>query len=534
MKNDNYENFKQRLANFFSRIQADKILLRLGACLLFLAILIGVFTRIYAVFNYNQFRDDQSRDSFVYAQMHEGKWPTLGPGSSVGGYSLSPIYYYLNYIFSFGSLDPAIQAFPNSLFEFLSIPLFFYFLLLLLNGFKSGRSWFIAGFATLWWSIFFQDLIYSSMEWNPSSIPFFQMLFIVFAYKAIQESINFKNKAQTNTTALQVFKHSLKSFLWWFLTGLTTAILTGLHSTTVMVTPVVFGLVSIYTIWKVRLYAFPLILSWLTILVAHISYIQGEISRNWANTLNFIQLIQKPQPVAHTVFERIDRSLFNYLDWGNFAFFDKVNSSNINNFFLSLILGLAVIKFKGNRLIWAILWSFWLIYSYAVSNFWSYIFPYYKFPIWLSPIIFVVVFLNFFDIKKIREWVLAVIIVIFSLNSFYFNFTMSKNLLQSRLSNQRTVITSDMITGLKALPENSTLCLNSFFKQPFEYLNLVYTKDKSIKITDDCSDSQTIKLHPKFGQNYGDLTVYPEPVLDQKQIEKIYFENQAVVFYSSK
>ena len=534
MKPNNLNNFKNQISNFWTQAKINKILRYLGICFLVLSTLIGAFTRVYAVFSYNQFRDDQSRDSFVYAQMHEGVWPTLGPGSSVGGYFLSPIYYYLNYIFSFGSLDPAIQAFPNSLFEFLSIPLFFYFLLLLLNGFKSGRTWFLAGFASLWWSLFFQDLIYSSMQWNPSSIPFFMLLFVIFTHKSILATINFKNTLQANDRALQVLKHALKPILWWSLTGLGAAILTGLHSTTLMVTPVVLGLVSVYTIWKVRLYAFPLIFSWLVILVAHISYIQGEINRNWENTHNFIQLIQRPQIVTHTIFQRIDRSVFNYLDWGNFAYFDRVSLSSINNFFLSLILGLAVLKFKGNRLIWAILWSFWLIYSYAVSNFWSYIFPYYKFPIWLTPIIFVVVFLNYFDVKKIREWVLALVIVIFSLNSLYFNFNMSKNLLVSRLSNQRTVITSDMIAGLQALPENSTLCLSSFFKQPFEYLNLVYTKDKSIKITDDCSDSQTIKLHPKFGQNYTDLTVYPEQSIDANQIDKIYFENQAVVFYSSK
>jgi hypothetical protein len=534
MKIENFEDFKNQIVNFFSTVKIDKILRYFGICFLVLAVLIGGFTRIYGVFNYNQFRDDQSRDSFVYAQMHEGKWPTLGPGSSVGGYSLSPIYYYLNYIFSFGSLDPAMQAFPNSLFEFLSIPLFFYFLLLLLNGFKSGRSWFIAGFATLWWSVFFQDLVYSSMEWNPSSIPFFLMLFVIFAHKSISLTVNFKNNLQTNVTKLQLLKDCSKPALWWFLTGLSVAILTGLHSTTLMVTPVVLGLVSIYTIWKARLYAFPLILSWLTILLAHILYIQGEIGRNWENTHNFIQLIQKPQTVTHTIFERIDRSIFNYLDWGNLAFFDRLTSSSINNFFLSLVLGLAVLKFKGNRLLWAILWAFWLVYSYAVSNFWSYIFPYYKFPIWLAPIIFVVIFLNYFDTKKIREWILAMIILIFSLNSLYFNFNMSKNLLGSRLNNERTAITSDMIAGLRALPENSTLCLDSFFKQPFEYINQVYTKDKAIKITDDCSEPQTIKLHPKFEQNYTDLTVYSTPSLNSNQVDKIYFENRAVVFYSSK
>jgi hypothetical protein len=523
------KSLRQKDLEMKSQGKINSILYRLSLLLLFLALIIGGFTRIYGVFNYNQFRDDQSRDAFVYAQMSEGRWPTLGPGSSVGGYSLSPIYYYLNFVFSFGSLDPAWQAFPNSLFEFLVIPILFYFILLLLKGFKSGRSWFLAGLASIWWSVFFNDIIFSSMEWNPSSIPFFLLVFVIVGRLGILKTIpnlNLENKVKNNST--------LKSILLWSFVGLIAAILTGLHSTTLFTIPVVLGLISVFTIWKVRLKAYPVLFSWLTILIAHSSYIYGEIGRQWQNTSSLIQLVLKPSITPHTIFERIDRVVFNYFDLADFAYFDKLISFNSARLFMAGVLVLAILKFKGDRLIWFILWSIWLVYSYTVSNFWGYIFMYYKNPIWFAPIIFTVVFLNYTDFKKIREVVVATLIGCLSLYSIYFNSTNTYSLLSARFGNERTVITYDMIAGLQALPDNSTLCLNEFYKQPFEYVNEVYTKHKSIKITNDCTEPSTIKLYPKFGQNYTTLKVYPEMSLDTNKVEKVYFENEAVVFYSSK
>jgi len=533
-----WESFKNKDQEMKSCGKVSSILFRLSLVLIFIAIVIGGFTRIYGVFHYNQFRDDQSRDAFVYAQMAEGHWPTLGPGSSVGGYWLSPIYYYLNFIFSFGSLDPAWQAFPNSLFEFLSTPLLIYFILLLLNGFKSSRSWFLASAGGLWWSVFFNDIIFSSMEWNPSSIPFFLLLFLILAHKSIQETINYRNltpetKSNSNFPLLRGLG-GLKPTLWWVLTGLIVAILTGLHSTTLFTMPVVLGIVTLYTIWKARLKAYPVLFSWLTILIAHSSYIYGEIGRQWQNTTSLVQLVLKPSTVSHTLFERFDRVIFNYFDLADFAYFDKLISFNTARLFMAAVLILAILKFKGNRLLWFIIWSVWLVYSYTVSNFWGYIFMYYKNPIWFAPIIFTAVFLNYVDYKKIREVAVAILIGLFSLYSIYFNSISSYNLLSARFGNERTVITYDMIAGLQALPDNSILCLNEFFKQPFEYINQVYTKDKSIKITNDCTEPSTIKLYPKFGQNYTTLKVYPENSLDKNKIEKVYFENEAVVFYSTK
>jgi hypothetical protein len=298
--------------------------------------------------------------------------------------------------------------------------------------------------------------------------------------------------------------------------------------------PVVLGLITIFTIWKARLKAYPVLFSWFTILIAHSSYVYGEIGRHWQNTSNLIQLILKPSLVPHTLFERFDRVVFNYFDLADFAYFDKLVSFNSTRLFMGAVLILAILKFKGNCLLWFIIWSVWLVYSYTVSNFWGYIFMYYKNPIWFAPIIFTVVFLNYADFKKIREVVVAILIAFLSLYSIYFNSTNSYNLLSARFGNERTVITYDMIAGLQALPDKSTLCLNEFFKQPFEYINQVYTKYKSIKITSDCSTAETIKLQPKFGQNYTTLKVYPENNLDKDKIEKVYFENEAVVFYSSK
>ncbi len=523
----------------FTGERIEKTFKILGAILLVLAILIGAYTRLYGVFAYNQFRDDQSRDAFVYLEMSQGKWPTLGPASSVGGYSLSPIYYILNYLVSFGSLDPAWQAFPNSLFEFLSIPLFFYFLLLLLNGLKSGRSWLIAGFATLWWSVFFNDMIFGGMEWNPSSIPFFMLAFVTILKSAITSISIFKDEYTLNPN----FKFVLKPVLLWVLTGFITAILMALHSTTLLVIPVVLFLAIIYTVWKDRFYAFPVVSAWVAVLLAHSTYFAGELGRNWHNTTTFIQLVLLKRgdngsiPIPHTAFQRVNRVLFNYLDLGDFGYFDKLSLPDINRFFLSIVLALAVIKFKGNRLLWAILWAIWLLYSFAVSNFWSFVYVYYKFPIWLCPIIFVAVILNYFDLKKLREWILVVVVLIFSLNSIYYNTQMANIVLDSRLnSSQRATNTYDMLVGLSSLADQSIVCADDFFYQPLAYIAKARLPQKSLQIVrlNQCqTQNNVIKIYPKFWQ-WDDLKMHPEPPLDQNQITKVYFENEAVLFYLSR
>ncbi len=94
-----------------------------------LAIAVGLLLRLYNVLDYQAFAADQARDAFVYAGMRHGIWPTLGPPSSYGGYSLPATYYYLVFPFSLISNQPVLQAIPNFLAScatMLLLPLYCY------------------------------------------------------------------------------------------------------------------------------------------------------------------------------------------------------------------------------------------------------------------------------------------------------------------------------------------------------------------------------------------------------------------------
>jgi len=319
----------------------SKYIIYLSYFLIFCAVSFGFFSRVYSVFHYEHFWGDQSRDAFVYDQMRSGNWPNLGPGSSVGSYSLSPIYYYLNFVFSFGSTDPSWQAFPNALFSFLSIPLLIYFILLTVNGFRSARSWLVASFCGVWWSVFFNDIKLANAEWNPNSIPFFFLLFVIISKYCLE--------FYTEDPSKRNFKANIKLYSAWALLGFVVAILTGLHSVTLFVTPIIFTGICVYFWWKTRSWAF--LLGWLSLVLLHVGYIQGEIARGWQNTNNLIKLVTAKPEQTHTILQRINRGIFNYIELGDLSYFTHTFAGIMAAFFLTLIMGLAILKYKGSKVV---------------------------------------------------------------------------------------------------------------------------------------------------------------------------------------
>jgi len=480
--------------------------------LLFLAISIGFFTRIYSVFQYDQFGGDQARDAFVYAKMRQGEWPLLGPGSSVGGYALPPLYYYLNFIVSFGSLDPAMQAFPNALFSFLSIPLLAYFILLLLNGFKSHRAWLVASFGALWWSLFFNDIVLNNLEWNPNSVPFFLLMLLVLIAKVSEPNLKLAKK-----------------IIIWSVLGLAVSILMSLHSSALFVVPAVFTIfVLIYLIKNRRIKSswFSL-LSFVMIFIMHLSYLYGEFGRGFENTKNIISTVTQSSAGGYTFFERFDRSLFNYLELGNLAYFAAKNMGTIAHFFLSVVLGLAVVKFKGNKTLWAFLWGIWLVFSYAASSFWGTFYIHYKILIWFAPIVFTAVYLQYFNFKNIKQVILAAVVLILSLHSISINYNTTVMYLDGKYGSQRLALTSDISELLKTLPESSRLCTSNDYELSYKYIASV-SNPKNVSITQICEDSD-IKIYYRYLRQ-GDFKLIKNN--SNVNINQKYFENEAILVYS--
>ena len=102
----------------------------LAYTLMLLATALSMLNRLINLFRYTTFDigpdPDQVRDAFVYMAMQAGQFPTLGPGASIGGYSLPPLYYYLVFPATLIGPDPRLQVLPNAVLSFLTTPLLIY------------------------------------------------------------------------------------------------------------------------------------------------------------------------------------------------------------------------------------------------------------------------------------------------------------------------------------------------------------------------------------------------------------------------
>jgi hypothetical protein len=145
--------------------------------------LIGIFLRTYRFHDWMRFEGDQARDAMLVHEVvvGEAKWPVFGPrvdgtgvdASELNSFRLGPMYYYFQIISAkiFGDY-PDKLAYPDVLFSILSIPLMYFFLK---RYFTENISLAITGI----YSISFFSIQYSRFAWNPNSIPFFVLLFLL-------------------------------------------------------------------------------------------------------------------------------------------------------------------------------------------------------------------------------------------------------------------------------------------------------------------------------------------------------------------
>src|SRR5258708_28233079 len=92
-----------------------KNLLRSKKTSLLLGILIiAAFLRLYKIGDYMTFLGDEGRDVLVVYNILHGKFTLLGPTSSVGGFFLGPLYYYLMapflWLFNYDPVGPAVMV----------------------------------------------------------------------------------------------------------------------------------------------------------------------------------------------------------------------------------------------------------------------------------------------------------------------------------------------------------------------------------------------------------------------------------------
>jgi hypothetical protein len=417
-----------------------------------IALAFGFFSRLVAVFKYiTFFYFDQVRDAEVYMQMWRGKWQTLGPGASVGGYKLLPLYYYLVFPSTVLGADPVFQVLPNAILSFLSIPLLMYLVYQLLEKTETSKRLFLSALAGFWYSTLFVEIFINTYHWNPGPIPFFFLCFILL----------FKWQLEAK------FSFPLQAFLW-ILYGIVLAIIISLHSTTMLVMPVVFIASSILFIsrnYKTPQKCLLPLLSVASAIVVLLPYWKGELSRGWGNTKGILSKITSASSEAsnRNFIERIGKVFHTFIELGQQAFFSGFSAwqtfISIAFFSLLLILAIATYKnYKGNLTITLFLAFTWLIYLYAASNFWGLSVIHNKFIILFAPIILTVVAIASLNLSQLSHKIALIFLCFFIFISIVLNLNFDFKLFAAKYSSERAIATNNIVEIFKQIPAKSTVC----------------------------------------------------------------------------
>jgi hypothetical protein len=516
-------NSKQKWLSRIRQINPNfKVIKLMGYLLMLLAITFGFFTRIFAVFQYVTFDigpdPDQIRDAFAVMNIWQGNFPTLGPQvTTIGRHHILPLYYYLFFPFTLLGADPVFQALPNALFSFLSIPLLIYLVYQLLENVKGSARIFFSGLAGFWYSLLFGEIFISNFQWNPSSIPFFLMVFTLL-YK-LQIEGNFSLPIQAGL---------------WIFQGITLAILISLHSSTLFVMPVVFIITSSIFICRVikrnrkLLIVFPG-LATLSAVITLLPYWIGEVGRGFSNTKTIFQTIVNSSSQSNgsssltSFLGKIYNLFLNYFKLAQQVYF--WNSSwfylAISVVFLSGVTYLGISRFRGKKYIWYTWCSTWIIYLCAASNIDSRetVF-YYKLLILFTPIVLTVVSLAYLDYSRLKHRMFAIFIGVVITFSWVNNLVYDYQFILSKYGQNRLVSTAEITQILNQLPTGSTICdprikRKRSVNNQYNYID-TYITHKGIKVVDVCQAGNYV-IHPKR------VLLIESNFLNDKTYEKTYF-----------
>jgi 4-amino-4-deoxy-L-arabinose transferase-like glycosyltransferase len=138
-------------------------------------IALGGFFRLYAFREWLHFGQDQARDAWIAEQVVTGMtaWPLLGAEAGHTDFKIGPVYYYFQIVAEklFGT-DVSVAAYPDAFFSILAIPLTYFFLK---RYFTMNLSFALTGL----FACSFFVIEYSRFAWNPNSIPFFVLVFLL-------------------------------------------------------------------------------------------------------------------------------------------------------------------------------------------------------------------------------------------------------------------------------------------------------------------------------------------------------------------
>ncbi|MGC1308887.1 MAG: hypothetical protein WA885_16795 [Phormidesmis sp.] len=500
---------------------------RIGIVLILLALAFGFFTRVIAVFQYVTFDigpdPDQIRDAFTVMEIWQGDFPTLGPkayGAGLGGFHILPLYYYLFFPFTLIGRIPALQAFPNALFSFLSIPLFILLIYRLLEGVSAAKRLCLSSLSGLWYSFLFNHIFISNFQWNPSSIPFFFMGFTLFYDLQMRHLFNWK--VQT---------------LAWIGSGLCVAILMSLHATTLFIIPVIYVIASLRFIFKVlkekihkkdiRQLALPG-LGWLAAAVALTPYWAGELGRNFSNSKAILKTLnsatgKSESNVLISIFTRLGDASLHALDTVRQAYFwsDSAFYLIISAIAIALITSAALFSFKGNSDIWFLWLTTWGLFLLAATS----LEPgetvlYYKILVSIAPIALTVVAIAYVRLSGKTAIAYGCAIALFILLSSANNLYRDAQFMAAKYGPNRLLNTQEIVQIMQQLPAGSKICdprierKRSSFNQ-YNYID-TYLTQRNIETLSNCQTGNYI-IHSKrvlaIAGNFLNTKNYQDPYM---------------------
>jgi len=229
----------------------------------------GVFLRTYEFRDWMVFNPDQARDAMIVEEVLEGKESMLLLGPEVGNnrFGLGPWFYHLEILSAkiFGS-EPWKLAIPDLIFSILTIPLFYIFVK---KYFNSKVSLLL----TFFLSMSYFMVRYSRFAFNPNTIPFFVLLFL----------LGIMYFSETNKK---------KSFWGATLIGIGIGVGMQLHILLLFIMPTVLGLFFLYLLFKKKE---RLVLLGKTVVIIFFIFLTNtgqiayEIKHGWSNSEKFVE-----------------------------------------------------------------------------------------------------------------------------------------------------------------------------------------------------------------------------------------------------
>jgi hypothetical protein len=491
------------------------------------ALIFGLAVRVLAIVRFADFSGDQIRDAYVSMHMWQGILPTLGPSSAWGDIYLPPLYFYLTFPFTVFGADLSWQAIANALLTFLAIPLLIGVVYQLLENTAHPKRLLIASVAGLWYSCLFQNIVINtghSLAGNSGSIVFFLLVFVLLYKYQWQAQLSIAGQA-----------------VCWALYGVTLTLIANLHFAPLLVVSAAFVFSVIAFIAqrpKERVRWLLPIFSVLSGLLLLLPYWVGEISRGWTNTRGIFNLIFKASRedgYSVTLWQRLEAIANGYLSLGGDVYFlsNSLKVAIVSSLFLTAVLIISLLKFKGNWPMFGLLLGIWLLFLGAYSSTdmsQTYDPIFYKLLIYVAPIILTSVSLAYLNPSKLSERAIIYLLIATISTSVAINLSFHKNYIYSRYSHQRIANTADYQQVLGAIPASSTLCDIHGHKpnnRVYEYTNQYIVK-KPLNFSIHCQSGNYV-AYPKF-RSQGNFKVRAtRPFSTFSNAYKVFWESD--VFY---